>query len=373
MALTTKTIIGHYAANEGGGNADGSVVFEQVYQLLDQVSNTVYGPFTREVTLVSGSFSTALPINNQLGITPQGWAYKVTEKIAGRDEYMYFILVTSTLASSTDITDLSPLTQPVTPESFVTLGQFQIATEAIGDPVSHTELANEATARENADTAEAITRENADNDLQYQIDGFDPAVMLDDLTDVTITSPSVGDVLKWNGSGWVNGTDETGGGGGGGGTSAAGVVRHTGGDYPIATTDTHALSFFADGTEDSFDLVVPAQVGDIIEMTLNFLMNSASQSHGFDVATIIGGSVVNWFGAGLTDALASADGLGGWFKTTGIEGVSGSAFYEVQSGDIDGSGNVTVRAMHAGTGTSGTFYWDAITAMVIGVQVLPGA
>lgn len=38
---------------------------------------------------------------------------------------------------------------------------------------------------------------------------------LDDLTDVVLTSPSNGQVLKFNGTNWVNGTDNTGGGGGG--------------------------------------------------------------------------------------------------------------------------------------------------------------
>jgi hypothetical protein len=37
---------------------------------------------------------------------------------------------------------------------------------------------------------------------------------LDSLTDVTITSPTNGQVLKFNGTNWVNGTDATGGGGG---------------------------------------------------------------------------------------------------------------------------------------------------------------
>lgn len=40
------------------------------------------------------------------------------------------------------------------------------------------------------------------------------ATNLDGLTDVTITTPSNGQVLKYNGSAWVNGTDETGGAGG---------------------------------------------------------------------------------------------------------------------------------------------------------------
>lgn len=45
--------------------------------------------------------------------------------------------------------------------------------------------------------------------------GSDPA--LDDLTDVVITSPSAGQVLKFNGTNWVNAADEVGSSGGGGG------------------------------------------------------------------------------------------------------------------------------------------------------------
>jgi hypothetical protein len=45
------------------------------------------------------------------------------------------------------------------------------------------------------------------------------ATTLDDLTDVTITSATNGEVLKYNGTAWVNGTDNTGGGGGGGPTA----------------------------------------------------------------------------------------------------------------------------------------------------------
>jgi hypothetical protein len=45
------------------------------------------------------------------------------------------------------------------------------------------------------------------------------ATTLDDLTDVTITSATNGQVLKYNGTAWVNGTDDTGGGGGGGPTT----------------------------------------------------------------------------------------------------------------------------------------------------------
>ena len=40
------------------------------------------------------------------------------------------------------------------------------------------------------------------------------SLALDGLTDVTITSPTTGQVLKYNGTAWVNGTEATGGGGG---------------------------------------------------------------------------------------------------------------------------------------------------------------
>jgi hypothetical protein len=40
------------------------------------------------------------------------------------------------------------------------------------------------------------------------------ATNLDSLTDVVITSPSTGQVLKYNGTNWINDTDATGGGGG---------------------------------------------------------------------------------------------------------------------------------------------------------------
>ena len=53
---------------------------------------------------------------------------------------------------------------------------------------------------------------------------------LDDLADVTLTSPSNGQVLKYNGTVWVNGTDNTGGGGGSGHT-----IRENGVDLTART------------------------------------------------------------------------------------------------------------------------------------------
>ena len=63
----------------------------------------------------------------------------------------------------------------------------------------------------------------ADTDVQTALETLDAmtaggAGTLGDLTDVTISSPSAGQVLKYNGSAWVNGTDATGEGGTSSGT-----------------------------------------------------------------------------------------------------------------------------------------------------------
>jgi plastocyanin len=53
----------------------------------------------------------------------------------------------------------------------------------------------------------------------YGAAGGGGATTIDELSDVTLTSPSAGQVLKYNGTAWVNGTDNTGGGGGAGATN----------------------------------------------------------------------------------------------------------------------------------------------------------
>lgn len=375
MALTTKTLVGLFK-DELGASAAGMVIIEQPYVLTDSATNTIYPPFIRELTLSSGALSTMLPVDDGEFLTPVGWSYKVTERIDGKEDRVYYIAITSDLPSTVHLNDLDPFTEPPTPEHYVTLGQFHLAQSEAGDgAASQADLDVEIAARAAGDITEQNRAEGVEADLQDQIDGFDPAVMMDDLTDVTITSPSVGDVVKWDGAGWVNGTDETGGGGGGGGGGGiSAMVKHMGGDYSLANTAPHAVSFFATASESDFDLVLPASAGDIISFSANFLMNSGSVTHGFDVATIVSDAVVNWFGAGLIDALVGQDGVGGWYvnDTDDIHQVTGVAYYIVQSGDISG-GNVTLRMMHAATSSGGTFYFDSVTAMILGATLTPAA
>jgi hypothetical protein len=52
------------------------------------------------------------------------------------------------------------------------------------------------------------------SDFSTAADARIAAASVNALSDVTVTAPSSGQVLKWNGSAWVNDTDSTGGGGG---------------------------------------------------------------------------------------------------------------------------------------------------------------
>lgn len=67
-------------------------------------------------------------------------------------------------------------------------------------------------------TASTISDFNASADARIA------SASINDLSDVAVTAPSAGQVLKWNGSAWVNDTDSTGG-GGGSSTGALGDVQ----------------------------------------------------------------------------------------------------------------------------------------------------
>ena len=65
-----------------------------------------------------------------------------------------------------------------------------------------------------------LFRVQLDDVLDYLESISGGAGSIDSLSDVAVTAPSVGQVLKWNGTAWVNDTDATGGGGGATGGAA---------------------------------------------------------------------------------------------------------------------------------------------------------
>jgi len=80
--------------------------------------------------------------------------------------------------------------------------------------------------------------------IQYGSGGGAGSSNLNGLTDVTITNPTSGQVLKYNGSTWVNDTDATGGGGGGSSNSFA-TISVSGQNNVVADSSTDTLTIVA--------------------------------------------------------------------------------------------------------------------------------
>lgn len=95
---------------------------------------------------------------------------------------------------------------------------------------------------------------------------------LDGLSDVVITSPSNGQVLKFNGTNWINGTDATGGGGGGGSMSDFNISA--GDSTQITVTDGDLISIVGDGFTTN---VVADNITNTITIGTNFSVSSGIQ------------------------------------------------------------------------------------------------
>lgn len=120
------------------------------------------------------------------------------------------------------------------------------------------------------------------------------------------------------------------------GSGSGGVTttkaRRTAGDVSVNTTGWQNV-------DTGIDLTLAAVAGDEIEYTISLYCNSANNALKFDVATIVSGSPVNYFGgAGGADS-----GVPGWWAPASQDGgISGGVLYTVQAGDISG-GNVVLR------------------------------
>jgi hypothetical protein len=141
-------------------------------------------------------------------------------------------------------------------------------------------------------------------------------------------------------------------GGGGSGSGVVGVVtaraRRTSGDLTLNSTAWANL-------DTGLDLVVPAQAGDVLAITVSCRWGSGAVGGILDAATIVAGSPVNYISGGV--AGASSWGVTGWSATSGHETGSGTMVqYVVQAGDVSG-GNVTLRLRYrTSSATNKTLY-----------------
>ncbi len=118
------------------------------------------------------------------------------------------------------------------------------------------------------------------------------ATTIDELSDVTITSPSVGQVLKYNGTAWVNGTDNTGGGGGGGATNLDELT-----DVVISSpTATQVLKYngtaWVNSTEGSYTLptATPSTLGGVKVDNTTIVINGSGVISAIAAASTFSGS-----------------------------------------------------------------------------------
>lgn len=92
------------------------------------------------------------------------------------------------------------------------------------------------------------------------------------------------------------------------------------------------------------DLTLKAQVGDVVEATINGFVGVENVVALFNVVTVVSGSVVNAFDAAGAE-IAGSEGLGGWYARADTSYgaiLSGTAHYTIVSGDL-AAGFVTFR------------------------------
>lgn len=125
-------------------------------------------------------------------------------------------------------------------------------------------------------------------------------------------------------------------------------ATRTAGDVSLTSISVVAVDSGLDLT------LVGVQAGDIVEVGINGLLGSQQQSVGFDVYTMVGGSPVNPFGAGLNASLSGANGITGWLATANAvdaRSIGHPAFKTLVSGDIS-AGSCTLQLRYVKSNTT---------------------
>lgn len=117
-------------------------------------------------------------------------------------------------------------------------------------------------------------------------------------------------------------------------------VTVAGGDITMNQTAITGLT--------GFDMTLTAASGDRVLYGISARLESVAVIEGFDVFTMVAGSRVNPFGAGLSASLGSTAGVGGWLTPgTAQLLLAGEVPRTLVGGDIS-SGTVTLRLHYAG-------------------------
>jgi hypothetical protein len=100
--------------------------------------------------------------------------------------------------------------------------------------------------------------------------------------------------------------------------------------------------------------VTGVAAGDVLQITGDFLTDTAAALTGLDIATIVAGNPVNWVSSRSGSHAVTTEGTNGWY-TQGAAGNYLKAgvplIYPVVAGDISG-GNVTLRLYYLASGAA---------------------
>lgn len=90
-----------------GSPASGTVTFEALERIVDDVADEIGFPTRVVVPLVAGAFSTFLAATNDPDAEPAGWSYEVHEQISGSSVSRRYTLTLPHTSTVVDLADAS--------------------------------------------------------------------------------------------------------------------------------------------------------------------------------------------------------------------------------------------------------------------------
>ena len=135
MAFTPITITGEFLETGTGSPRSGRITFLATSPMRQPEENITIAPTEVTATLSpTGTFSVVLYATNDVGTTPQGVTYEVTERIRGAALNKYFIsLDKDAVAGTVDLADLVPNIDPVVQFNYATVEYVDDLVQGVND------------------------------------------------------------------------------------------------------------------------------------------------------------------------------------------------------------------------------------------------
>jgi len=135
MAFTSITVTGTYIESGTGNPSVGRIIFLLTSPMRQPEGNITIAPTEISATLdENGSFSVELYATNDVGTTPQGVTYEVTERIKSAGINKYFISIDKdAILGTVDLADLVPNIDPVVQLNYATVEYVNDQIQSVND------------------------------------------------------------------------------------------------------------------------------------------------------------------------------------------------------------------------------------------------